>query len=306
MSVQEKKQRTSENGAAKTERLGRGLAALMGDMGPEIGLSTQKKQIARRVPVAFLKPNPRNPRKEFTQEQIDNLAASIKQRGILQPIIVRSGSGADEFEIVAGERRWRAAQKAGLHDVPVIVHVLDDREALEIAIVENVQRTDLDPIEEAAGYQQLISEFNYTQDALANAIGKSRSHVANTMRLLKLPEAVRAHLRSGLLTAGHARALLASDDPEHLAEIMIGQGLNVRDAEMMTRKGTPQARPRQSSRSRSAGKDADMIALEKSLGDALGLRVLISHHGDAGGDLRITYRTLDQLNLVCQRLRASF
>lgn len=302
MAAQAKDNRAGDDAPARPGRLGRGLAALIGDMGPDTSAAAPApdRQQPKRVPIAFLKANPRNPRKAFSADQINDLASSIKEKGIIQPIIVRPGAGADEFEIVAGERRWRAAQKAGLHEVPVIVHALNDQEALEIAIVENVQRADLDPIEEAMGYQQLLSEFSYTQDALAKVIGKSRSHVANTIRLLKLPDSVQAHLREGKLTAGHARTLITSDDPERLAELMINQGMNVRQAETVTRKGD--AKPHKSP-TPPAPKDADTLALEKALGDALGLNVSISHRGETGGDVRVTYKTLEQLDLICKRLK---
>ena len=203
-------------------RLGRGLAALIGDVGDEIG-AIERARGQRRVPVEFLRPSARNPRRNFVEEDLEDLTTSIRERGILQPIIVRSIPGMmDAYEIIAGERRWRAAQRAELHDVPVLLVEADDREALEIAIVENVQRTDLNAIEEAAGYERLIAEFGYTQNDLARVIGKSRSHVANTLRLLKLPESVQALLRDGRLTAGHARALVGAGDPEALARRIRG------------------------------------------------------------------------------------
>jgi len=293
MSAQAKDSRGGDS--AHPSRLGRGLAALIGDIGEE---AAGPGRAAQRVPTAFLKPNPRNPRKRFGDEQIADLTDSIRQKGIIQPIIVRSVAGAaDEFEIVAGERRWRAAQKAGLHEVPVLVYDLGDKEALEIAIVENVQRTDLNPIEEAHGYEQLVGEFQYTQDELARIIGKSRSHVANTLRLLKLPEKVQAYLRSGKLSAGHARALVTHPDPVGLAERIVALDLSVRETETAVRK--PGAAPR---RNRS-GKDADTLALEKALSDALGLTVAIDHKIGIGGEVRIRYRTLEQLDVICHRLK---
>ncbi|MBX9875513.1 MAG: ParB/RepB/Spo0J family partition protein, partial [Beijerinckiaceae bacterium] len=208
-------------------RLGRGLAALIGDVGEEIG-ALERARGQRRVPVEFLRPSARNPRRSFAEEDLEELTASVRERGILQPIIVRAIVGMlDAYEIIAGERRWRAAQRAGLHDVPVILVEADDREALEIAIVENVQRTDLNAIEEAAGYEQLIAEFNYTQADLARVIGKSRSHVANTLRLSKLPPSVRQMVSDGAVSAGHARALLSVSDPELMARKIVDEGLSV-------------------------------------------------------------------------------
>jgi ParB family chromosome partitioning protein len=282
---------------APPSRLGRGLAALIGDIGQEAA-GAAPGRATQRVPIAFLRPNPRNPRKDFGDAQIADLAQSIRHKGIVQPIIVRPVDGAaDQFEIVAGERRWRAAQKAGLHEVPVLVYALGDKEALEIAIVENVQRADLNPIEEAHGYSRLCGEFGYHHDELAKMIGKSRSHVANTMRLLGLPETVQAYLRSGELSAGHARALVNHPDPVGLARRIVELGLSVRDTEDAARPAG--AAPR---RRKAPGKDADTLALEKALSDALGLGVTIEHKGEAGGEVRVRYRTLEQLDAVCRRL----
>jgi len=284
--------------AAPPSRLGRGLAALIGDIGQEAA-GAAPGRTAQRVPIAFLKPNPRNPRQSFADEQIAGLAASIREKGIVQPIIVRPiGGAADQFEIVAGERRWRAAQKAGLHEVPVLVHALGDKEALEIAIVENVQRTDLNPIEEAHGYSQLCGEFGYHYDELARIIGKSRSHVANTVRLLGLPEAVQDYLRSGALSAGHARALVNHPDAVGLAKRIVEIGMTVRDTEDAARPAGKGPRRREARR-----KDADTLALEKALSDALGLSVAIDHKGEAGGEVRVRYRTLEQLDGICKRLK---
>ena len=202
---------------APRSRLGRGLAALIGDAGDETA-AIERARGQRRVPIEFLRPNPRNPRRHFNDMELDELSTSIRAKGILQPILVRAVSGApDAYEIIAGERRWRAAQRAGLHDVPVLLLEIGDKEALEIAIIENVQRADLNPLEEAMGYDSLIEQFNYPQAELAKIVGKSRSHIANTLRLMKLPESVKRYLAEGKLTAGHARALLASDNPEALA-----------------------------------------------------------------------------------------
>ncbi len=223
-------------------RLGRGLAALIGDVGEEIG-ALERARGQRRVPVEFLRPSARNPRRSFAEEDLEELTASVRERGILQPIIVRAIVGMlDAYEIIAGERRWRAAQRAGLHDVPVILVEADDREALEIAIVENVQRTDLNAIEEAAGYEQLIAEFNYTQADLARVIGKSRSHVANTLRLSKLPPSVRQMVSDGAVSAGHARALLSVSDPELMARTSSASSRRSRGARPRASRASPGSR----------------------------------------------------------------
>lgn len=248
-------------------RLGRGLAALIGDVGEEIG-AIDRARGQRRVPVEFLRPSARNPRRSFGEDDLEELTASVRERGILQPIIVRSiPNMLDAYEIIAGERRWRAAQRAGLHDVPVILVEADDREALEIAIVENVQRTDLNAIEEAAGYERLIAEFNYTQNDLARVIGKSRSHVANTLRLSKLPESVRRMVSEGAVSAGHARALLSVSEPELMARKIIDEGLSVRDIERIVQdesRGETKSVPGKPK----LDKDPDTRAVEKARGSA--------------------------------------
>lgn len=282
-------------------RLGRGLAALIGDVGDEVA-AVERAKGQRRVPVEFLRPNPRNPRKTFEDSELDDLAASIREKGIIQPILVRTLPGlADVFEIIAGERRWRAAQRAGLHEAPVILVEATDREALELAIVENVQRADLNVLEEALGYEQLASEFNYSQQDLARIIGKSRSHVANTMRLLKLPEPVKAMVSEGQLTAGHARALLTMPDPEAAARRIVEKGMNVRDVEKMSQDAHEVAAAPAAPKAR-ADKDPDTRALEKALEDVLGMVVTIQH-GARGGEVKIRYKTLDQLDALCRRLR---
>src|SRR5262250_1972186 len=278
-------------------RLGRGLAALIGDVGEETK-KTERSRSQRRVPVEFLTRNPRNPRRDFADAELEELAASLRERGIIQPIVVRPVRGAnDKFEIIAGERRWKAAQRAGLHDVPVVVLDVSDVEALELAIVENVQREDLNPLEEAAGYQSLIDEFKYHQDEIAKVVGKSRSHVANALRLLKLPEFVKSTIRSGQVSAGHARALIGHPEPERLARQIIERGLNVRQVEALVRNhgkvGIPTRQARQ--------KEADTVAMEKQVSDALGLAVTIDHGGN-GGAVHIKYRSLDQLRDVVRRL----
>jgi ParB family chromosome partitioning protein len=286
---------------AGRSRLGRGLAALIGDVGEE-SAAVDRVRSTRKVPIEFLRANPRNPRRIFRDEDLQELSDSIRERGIIQPIVVRAVAGAvDAYEIVAGERRWRAAQRAELHEVPIHLVEVGDREALELAIIENVQRADLNPLEEALGYNELIEQFGYSQTDLAKIIGKSRSHVANTLRLMKLPENVQGMLREGQLTAGHARALLASDDPDRLASQIVDQGLNVRQVEALTQEQSERAGRAPKQRER-VEKDADTRALEKTLSDALGMIVTVDHRG-AGGELRIRYRSLEQLEDLCQRLR---
>jgi ParB family transcriptional regulator, chromosome partitioning protein len=273
--------------------LGRGLSALIGEEAPAAPDAGARAQ--RALPVGWLKPNPFQPRKSFAPEELQELANSIREKGVLQPILVRP-RGADSFEIVAGERRWRAAQLAKLHDVPVVVRELSDAESLELAIVENVQRADLNAVEEAAAYQELIDKFDYTQEKLAQEVGKSRSHVANTVRLLKLPDSVQRFIREGKLTAGHARTLIGHPDPEARAREIIRQALNVREAEQRSKKKKPSASPTPATGS------ADVKALEKSLSEVLGLKIEIAHKGASGGELRIFYKTLEQLDDVIQRL----
>jgi ParB family chromosome partitioning protein len=282
-------------------RLGRGLAALIGDAGASAAPSPERARGQRRVPIAFLKPNPRNPRRVFSDAELGELAGSIRERGIIQPIVVRTARGTtDQFEIIAGERRWRAAQRAGLHEVPIIVHEASDSEALELAIIENVQRADLNPLEEAMGYQALADEYKYSQDEIAKTVGKSRSHVANTLRLLRLPEAVKSYINDGRLSAGHARALIGLDDPETIAREIVERGLNVRDVEQLAKvRATAAGKPKK--KHRRAAKDVDTLAVEKRLSDALGLTVTIETRGE-GGVVQIKYRNLDQLDDVIRRL----
>ena len=285
---------------AARSRLGRGLAALIGDVGDESS-AIERTRSQRRVPIEFLRPNPRNPRRLFNEHDIDELAASIRERGIIQPILVRTVRGAvDAYEIIAGERRWRAAQRAGAHEVPIVILEVSDREALELAIIENVQRTDLNPLEEGMGYQALADEFGHGQDEIAKIVGKSRSHVTNTLRLLKLPDSVKTYLNEGKITAGHARALLNQPDPEQTARAIVEQGLNVRQVEAiaqeMAKKLGKESKPRPR-----VEKDADTTALEKRLSDAIGLVVSIEHRGN-GGEMRIRYKSLEQLDDVIRRL----
>jgi ParB family chromosome partitioning protein len=250
----------------------------------------------RTLPIALLRPNPFQPREHFEPELLDDLANSIREKGILQPIVVRPVPGQpDEYQIVAGERRWRAAQKARLHEVPVVIRAFTDAEALEVALIENIQRADLNAIEEARGYRQLIEKFNYTQDALGHTIGRSRSHIANTIRLLQLPQTVQDYIYSGKLSAGHARTLVGQADPEAMALEFIEGRVNVREAEDRGRKA-------KGKKKRAHGKDADTRALEQSLSTQLGLTVTIGHKGDKGGELKIAYKTLEQLDDLCRKL----
>jgi ParB family transcriptional regulator, chromosome partitioning protein len=284
-------------------RLGRGLAALIGDVGTES--SAERPRGQRRLPTGALRPNARNPRRSFSNAELDELVASLRERGIIQPIVARPVRGAAEsYEIIAGERRWRAAQRAGLHEVPVVIIEATDAEALQIAIIENVQRADLNPLEEAEGYRALMDEFGNDQEEIAKIIGKSRSHVANTVRLLKLPESVKAYIHSGKLSAGHARMLVGQPKAEELAEEIVARGLNVRQVEAMAREAGVKAGKGSANGHKSregAEKNANLIALEKRISDALGLVVSIDHR-ERGGVLSIRYRNLDQLDDVLLRL----
>ena len=286
---------------ASRSRLGRGLAALIGEVSAEGAIERPRGQ--RRLPTGALRPNARNPRRVFSNAELDELAASLRERGIIQPIVARPAKGAaDSYEIIAGERRWRAAQRAGLHEVPVVIIEATDAEALQIAIIENVQRTDLNPLEEADGYRALMDEFNNSQEDIAKIIGKSRSHVANTLRLLKLPETVKAHIHSGKLSAGHARMLIGQPNAEELAEEIVARGFNVRQVEAMARDAGPKRGKANGRGSHArAAKRADLIALEKRISDSLGLVVNIED-GARGGTLTIRYRNFDQLDEVLRRL----
>jgi ParB family transcriptional regulator, chromosome partitioning protein len=282
-------------------RLGRGLAALIGDVGGESSVERPRGQ--RKLPIGSLRPNARNPRRIFPDTELDELAASLRERGIIQPIVARAVRGAaDAFEIIAGERRWRAAQRAGLHEVPVVVVEATDDEALQLAIVENVQRTDLNPLEEAEGYRSLIRDFSHSQDDVARMVGKSRSHVANTLRLQTLPGPVKEHIHSGRLSAGHARALIGHHDAERLADEIVARGLNVRQVEEIAREtGAKTGKQKNAKTHARAAKNANTLALEKRLSDALGLAVIIEHR-ERGGTLSVRYRSLDQLDEVIRRL----
>ena len=281
--------------------LGRGLSALIGDEAVPTRGELQRGEAAakpagqRTLPVAFLRPGKFQPRKRFAEEELRDLAESIREKGILQPILVRPlKAEPNSFEIVAGERRWRAAQLAQLHEVPVVVREMADAEALELAIIENVQRADLNAIEEAAAYYELMDRFKYTQEQVAKEVGKSRSHVANSVRLLKLPETVKTMLRDGRLTAGHARTLLSAADPEARAKEIIESALNVRQAEQ---RSVPKGKV-----GGQKPKDPNTAALETSISNALGLTVEIIHKGDKGGVVKVTYRTLEQLDELTRRL----
>lgn len=288
-------------------RLGRGLAALLADTSAQMPMPDAGRE-QMRVPVAALSANPRNPRHAFHAAELDDLAASIREKGILQPIIVRAMRGAvGRYEIIAGERRWRAAQLADLGEVPVMVVQASDREALELAIIENVQRSDLNAIEEAHGYERLSDEFGYSHADLARVIGKSRSHVANTVRLLRLPEPVSHMVMAGSLTAGHARALLAFDDPEPVARRIVERGLNVRDVEQLAQRyHQKQALKRADVEvlpTRKHRRGAEAAAVAEELSTLLGLSVTLDHRG-SGGELRIRYNTLEQLHGLCRQLRS--
>jgi ParB family chromosome partitioning protein len=286
---------------ADHSRLGRGLAALMGDVGEETSLADAGRK-PRRAPIENLRPNPRNPRRLFTEVELDELSYSIRERGIIQPIVVRALQG-EIFEIIAGERRWRAAQRAGLHDVPIAIIEANDAQSLEFAIIENVQRADLNPIEEASGYLALMDDFNRTQDEVAQIVGKSRPHVANTIRLLKLSEPVKQLVRSGKISAGHARLLLGQPNAERIAQEIIDKGLSVRqlEADMRKEDATEARGAGRETKGSDATKDPDTRALEKRLSDALGLEVGVDHRGE-GGTLRIKYRNLEQLDAVLRKL----
>ncbi len=313
---------------SKARGLGRGLEALLGDAGLTPAPATpadpapaadpaagQPVRGVRDVPIEFLKANPHQPRRTFDESDLADLSESIRERGVLQPIIVRPvGDSGTEYQIVAGERRWRAAQRAQRHTVPVIVKDLTDSEVLEIALIENVQRADLNALEEAAGYNALMQRFKYTQDQLSKLIGKSRSHVANMTRLLTLPGTVQDMIKGGRLSAGHARALVGSDDAERLAKEIEAKGLNVRQTEALVRKaetGVTETRSsttvtrRETAKAPAVEKDADTLALERNVSNMLGLTVTVDHDGAGGGTVQIQYATLEQLDDICRRLAQS-
>ncbi|APE45097.1 chromosome partitioning protein ParB [Sulfitobacter alexandrii] len=286
--------------------LGRGLSALMSDVTETERQAAQGVAAAERfVPIEQISPNPEQPRKRFGQSELDDLASSIKEKGVIQPLIVRRRSD-DSFEIVAGERRWRAAQLAQLHELPVIVREFSDVEVLEVAIIENIQRADLNAIEEAAGYRQLMDKFGHTQEKMAEALGKSRSHIANLLRLLSLPEGVIDLVRSGELSAGHARALIPATDPMKLAQAVIKGGLSVRATEALVKKSLQETSgqpDKTQSKQQKDEKDADTKALEGDLSASLGMKVTLDHKpGQESGQLTVKYDSLDQLDELCRIL----
>ncbi|MBY6154950.1 ParB/RepB/Spo0J family partition protein [Vannielia litorea] len=288
--------------AEKKRGLGRGLSALMADVAPRDDSSSVPTAAERRLPIERVEPNPEQPRRDFEMEPLQELAESIREHGIIQPLIVRKNpTKSDIYQIVAGERRWRAAQMAQLHEVPVIIRDFSDEEVLEVAIIENIQREDLNPIDEAHGYRQLVERFGHTQEHLAKALGKSRSHLANLMRLLQLPEDVQRLLRDGRLSSGHARALITSENASELARTVVQKGLSVRDTEKLAKGGTQskrQAKP-------SLSKDADTKALENDLSANLGLKVSIEHAANGSGKMVLSYRDLDDLDALCRVLTAT-
>jgi ParB family chromosome partitioning protein len=278
--------------------LGRGLNALLGDIAREepIGQSEAMSPGLRTLPVGSISPHPNQPRRHFDEAALEELATSIAARGLIQPIVVRPhGKG---YQIVAGERRWRAAQRARLHEVPVIVRDFDDAATMEVALVENIQRQDLNAIEEAEAYHRLIDDYGHTQEALGKLVHKSRSHIANLLRLLELPQPVQERVVTGDLTMGHARALIGVADVEGMVDQVIAKGLSVRETERLARAAKPDPRGRSGG---DGGRDADLAALEHQLGDLLGLQVRIAY-GPKGGSLTLNYVTLDQLDMLCQRL----
>jgi ParB family chromosome partitioning protein len=289
------------------KRLGRGLAALMGDTGSE-ELVIDRARGLRQLSIESIHASKHNPRSHFDESALEDLVQSIKARGIIQPILVRQMDSGD-FEIIAGERRWRAARKAGLQEIPAVVRDIGEQEALEIAIVENVQRSDLNILEEAMGYQQLIDQFQYTQAQLADVIGKSRSHIANTLRLLKLPEKVCSLIGDGLLSAGHARALIGREDAEELAQKIIEENLTVRDIERIVQWDgnlSGAESPKKSKEKYSTVKDADTLALEERLTEILGLTAKLHAKKNGSGELKLKYDTLEQLDDILKKLGAFY
>lgn len=301
---------TQNNGNSKRRGLGRGLSSLMADVNQTADTSTSNTSGAAAqsadliVPIERVSPNPDQPRRRFDEEKLKELSDSIAEKGVIQPLIVRANPRrSGDFEIVAGERRWRASQMAKLHEVPIIVREYNDTEVLEIAIIENIQRADLNSIEEAVGYNQLMEKFGHTQEQLASALGKSRSHIANMMRLLQLPEDVQGLLERGDLTAGHARALITSENPSELARDVVKRGLSVRDTEKLAKKSKLPPVTRDKTSRKATDKDADTRALEADLSAAVGMKVEIQHqNGSEKGQLSISYASLDDLDMLCQIL----
>jgi len=295
-------------GLDRKRGLGRGLSALMSDVAEtEAVVSAGPGAAERQIPIEQIAPNPDQPRKQFTSSDLDDLTASIKEKGVIQPLIVRQLS-SEKYEIVAGERRWRAAQNAQLHSLPVVVRDFTDVEVLEVAIIENIQRADLNPVEEAAGYRQLMDRFGHTQEKMAEALGKSRSHIANLLRLLNLPEAVLDMLRDGAISAGHARALIPSEDPLKLAQQIVKGGLSVRAAEALVKKAQDGASDGgvKSTPVKATEKDADTKALEGDLSAALGMKVVLTHKpGSDNGQMTLHYKSLEELDELCRILGGS-
>ena len=289
----------------KTRGLGRGLSALMSDVNQEIAppASLSPRRPDFFVPVEQVRPNPDQPRRAFNKDALDELAASISEKGVIQPLIVRKHpTDPNVYEIVAGERRWRASQIAQLHEIPVVVREYSDTEVLEVAIIENIQRADLNPIDEGAGYRQLMQKFGHTQEQLSSVLGKSRSHIANLMRLLNLPDGVRAYLIEGKLSQGHARALIGHDDAQKLADHIVAKGLSVRDAEKLAKQGLTKTKSAKNNTT-SSTKDADTLQLEGELSATLGMKVAIDHKANAqGGKISITYKDLEQLDDLLRNL----
>ena len=284
--------------------LGRGLSALMADIDlGETNVATAPSRDRSLIPIEQITANPNQPRRHFDPEALQELADSLRSRGVLQPLIVRPHPTSEGlYQIVAGERRWRAAQMAQLHELPVIIRELSDTDVIEIAIIENIQRADLNAIEEAASYRQLMDRFGHTQERLAEALNKSRSHIANLLRLLNLPDTVQQYVKDGKISAGHARALITAGNPGALAQKIIDRGLSVRETEQLVRKQSQPGTESQPRSTRPQQKDADTRALESDLSSHLGMRVQIDHLGQDGGKLIITYRDLDQLDALCQLL----
>lgn len=293
-------------GMDRKRGLGRGLSALMSDVAEtEAVVSAGPSAAERKIPIEQISPNPDQPRKRFSDDDLDDLTASIREKGVIQPLIVRKVADA-RFEIVAGERRWRAAQRAQLHELPVVVREFTDVEVLEVAIIENIQRADLNPVEEAAGYRQLMDRFGHTQEKMAEALGKSRSHIANLLRLLNLPEAVLEMVRQGSLSAGHARALIPAEDPLKLAQQIIKGGLSVRATEALVKKEQQPEKPAAQSPVHRPEKDADTKALEGDLSATLGMKVSINHKpGQEGGQMTLSYTSLEELDELCRLLSGS-
>ncbi len=296
---------------SKNKRLGRGLAALIGDVDTSNNASASKNTeqditADLSTPIEQVRANPNNPRHVFLDSELQDLSNSIAEHGIVQPILVRTIQGEDlggaKYEIIAGERRWRAAQKAGLHEIPILVREVEDRQALEIAIIENVQRADLNAVEEALGYQQLMNEYDYSQNDLAKIIGKSRSHVANTLRLLKLPDEVREMVSQGQLSAGHARTLVTANNPVELANRIVKEGLSVRQAEMLAQMPDDLETKSVKNTKTGAKKDADILALERRLSDSTGLKTDVIFRKNGSGEVRVSYKNLEQLDDICRRL----